>query len=60
MKRMNSEVNETLFFKVSCADAFSITWLLGVAVPVSLMLLVLSGCNGGAGSPGFWKTRPDF
>ena len=46
-----------LFFKVSCADAFLTTWLLGVAVPVSLMLLVLSGCTGSAGSAGFLEDR---
>jgi len=57
VKRRNSEVNGTPFFKVSCADAFLTTWLLGVAVPVSLMLLVLTGCTGSAGSAGFVEDR---
>jgi uncharacterized protein len=46
------------FFGMSCADAFLTTArLLGVAVPVFVMLLVLSGCAGGSGKAGFVEDR---
>ncbi len=48
---------ERLFLRVSCADAFLTQWVLRVAVPVSLMLLVLSGCTDGAGKAGFVEDR---
>ena len=57
MKKKNSEVNETPFLGVSCADAFLAQRALRFVVPVSPMLLVLSSCNGSAGSTGFVEDR---
>ena len=54
---MNRDHLLRFFFRVRLADGSLTTWLLGVAVPVALMLLVLSGCTGGVGSAGFVEDR---
>ncbi|MGW8188207.1 MAG: TPM domain-containing protein [Desulfobacterales bacterium] len=46
-----------LFSGVSCTDAFLTQRALRIAVAVSLMLLVLSSCNGSAALTGFVEDR---
>jgi len=48
---------EGFILRVSCADAFLTKWVLRVAAPVFLMLLILSGCTGGTGKAGFVEDR---
>ncbi|MGB5421415.1 MAG: TPM domain-containing protein [Desulfobacterales bacterium] len=42
---------------MNSTDAGFSDWLIGIAVPVSLILLVLSGCTGSVGSDGFVEDR---